>query len=122
MIQVNKNYFDTITFKVDNNLSEKIKAEALKHEINLNYFIKDHISISLNEITTFKDVEELISVFALALGKQNSQYYQIKIFNINLKPTFDEKFIRTSKYLEHPVFNSYRSETDILRYMKYLGE
>ncbi|MDP2363392.1 MAG: glycine dehydrogenase (aminomethyl-transferring), partial [Ignavibacteria bacterium] len=119
LIQVNENYFDTITFKVDNNLTEKIRSEALKHEINLNYFIKNHVSISLSETTTFEDVEELINVFAIALGKQNS--LRIKNdFQQNSNPGFDEKFVRTSKYLEHPVFNSYRSETDILRYMKYL--
>ena len=119
LTQVNKNYFDTITFKADNNLSEKIRSEALKHEINLNYFIKDQIGISLSEITTLKDVEELIAVFAIAVGKQNSLISDKDIQSI-LNSSFNEKFVRTSKYLEHPVFNSYRSETDILRYMKYL--
>ncbi|HEX9251500.1 MAG TPA: glycine dehydrogenase (aminomethyl-transferring), partial [Ignavibacteriaceae bacterium] len=119
LIQVNKNYFDTISFKVDKNLNEKINSEALKHKINLNYFIKDHISISLSEVTTLPDVKELIQVFALAVGKQPDNLNDLDI-QINLISSFDEKFVRTSKYLEHPVFNSYRSETDILRYMKYL--
>jgi glycine dehydrogenase len=119
LILVNKNYFDTITFKVDKNFSEKVKNEALKCKINLNYFIKDHISISLNEVTTYKDVLELIQLFAQVVGKKSNQESVDDIFN-NSKKSFDEKFVRTSKYLEHPVFNTYRSETDILRYMKYL--
>ena len=72
LVQTNKNYFDTISFKVDKNILEKIKSESLKKEINLNYFISDHISISLSEVTTFEDVKELIQVFAQALGKQSS--------------------------------------------------
>jgi glycine dehydrogenase len=117
--QVSKNYFDTITLKVDKKLSEKIKTEALKHEINLNYFIDDHISISLNEVTSFEDVTELLQVFAKATGKQIVTKNESDFQN-NLTSSIDEKFVRVSKYLEHPVFNSYKSETDILRYMKYL--
>lgn len=119
LIQVNKNYFDTISFKVNKNLCEKIKIEALKHEMNLNYFIEDHVSISLSELTTIKDVMELIQVFAQALGKHSTATTETST-QIDLKDSFDKKFVRVSKYLEHPVFNSYKSETDILRYMKYL--
>ena len=119
LFQVNKNYFDTITLKVDKKLCEKIKTEALKHEINLNYFIDGHISISLNEVTSFEDVKELLQVFATALGKQIVTKTE-KDFQQNLTSSIDEKFVRVSNYLEHPVFNSYKSETDILRYMKYL--
>jgi glycine dehydrogenase len=118
LVQTNKNYFDTISFKVDKSFLEKVKSESLKKEINLNYFISDHISISLSEVTTFEDVKELMQVFAQVLGKQSSTSTEGSN-NIHIK-SFDNKFVRTSKYLEHPVFNSYRSETDILRYMKYL--
>ena len=117
--QVNKNYFDTISFRVDKNLIEKIKNEALKHEINLNYFIKDHVSISLSEVTTLKDVIVLTQVFAQALGKNYTASTDIST-QLNQTDSLDKKFVRVSKYLEHPVFNSYRSETDILRYMKHL--
>lgn len=119
LIQINKNFFDTITFKVDTNLLEKIKTESLKHEINLNYFIKDHISISLSEVTSLDDVNELIQVFAQVLGKTSNISTRPYTQN-TLELSFDKKFERSSKYLEHPVFNSYKSETDILRYMKYL--
>jgi glycine dehydrogenase len=119
LIQINKNYFDTVTFKVDKKVLEKIKSEALKNEINLNYFIKDHISISLSEVTTFEDVLELIQIFEQAMEKKSNQESVNNVLN-NSKKSIDEKFVRTSKYLEHQIFNTYRSETDILRYMKYL--
>jgi len=116
--QVNKNYFDTLTFSADETIREKIKNEALKQEINLNYFLKDSISISLSEVTTIADVIELTDVFANAVGKANP-IKSIESLKIS-KQSFENKFIRKSDYLTHPVFNSYRSETDILRYMKHL--
>nr|MCU0343899.1 aminomethyl-transferring glycine dehydrogenase [Ignavibacterium sp.] len=119
LLKVNESYFDTITFKVDKDLKDKIHNEALKHEINLNYFIDGCVSISLSEITTLKDVEDLRKVFANAVGKLNPVSILIENSN-NLSSSFYANCLRTSKYLEHPVFNSYRSETDILRYMKYL--
>lgn len=116
--QINQNYFDTLTYSLDDKLKEKIKTEALKKEINLNYFIKGTISISLSEVTTKDDIVELINVFAAALEVAKP----IKTIEslIGDNDSFEEKFKRTSVYLEHSVFNSYRSETDILRYMKYL--
>lgn len=74
MNQVNKNYFDTITFKVDSITIEKLKTTALSKEINLNYFIKDCVSISLSEITTYQDVIELINIFAEVLDKSRFQF------------------------------------------------
>ena len=119
LMQINKNYFDTITFKVDNIILEKIKSEALKKKINLNYFINDHISISLSEVVTLEDVEELLQVFTQALGKKST--FSLENYgNGNQNSSFEKLFVRTSNYLEHPVFNTYRSETDILRYMKRL--
>ena len=116
--QINQNYFDTLTYSLDDKLKEKIKTEALKKEINLNYFIKGTISISLSEVTTKDDIVEIINVFAAALEVAKP----IKTIEslIGDNDSFEEKFKRTSVYLEHSVFNSYRSETDILRYMKYL--
>lgn len=116
--QINKNYFDTLTFSSDESTNEKIRTEALKREINLNYFIKDSISISLSEITTAEDVIELVDLISNALDKTNP-LKSIESLTIG-KQSFEDKFKRTTDYLTHPVFNSYRSETDILRYMKHL--
>ncbi len=117
--QVNKNFFDTVTFYVDADKIEKIKVEALYKKINLNYFFKDQISISLNERVTLDDVYELADIFAAASGKKVNRTSTSDETYTN-KLSFDEKFLRKSSYLEHPVFNSYKSESDMLRYMKML--
>ncbi len=119
LTQINKNYFDTITFKTDNSLIDKIKTHAESKKINLNYFIKDCVSISLSEETTYQDAIELINVFADALSKEKISD-KISDTNYNLKDSVDNQLVRTSDYLEHPIFNSFKSETDMLRYMKYL--
>lgn len=111
--QVNKNYFDTITFEVDKALVEKIQKESLKRKINLNYFFKNQISISISEVTAYDDVLEIIEIFGNSINKN---------FNLtdSKKIAFDRKFIRNSKYLEHPIFNTLKSETDMMRYIKSL--
>ena len=118
LIQINKNYFDTITFLVDESIKQKIKNESLKRKLNLNFFTKGRFSISLSETTTLTDVDELIETIASAIGKEYKK--SESDFNNDSKVSFDYEFERTSKYLEHDIFNSYKSETDILRYMKYL--
>ncbi len=111
--RINQNYFDTITLKAESALVEKIKAIALSKEINLNYFTENFISISLSEITSYDDVVELIEVFSSAFDKK------INISN-DLKTSFNSKFLRISKYLEHPIFNTLKSETEMMRYIKSL--
>ena len=64
LIQINKNYFDTITFLVDESIKQKIKNESLKRKLNLNFFTKGRFSISLSETTTLTDVDELIETIA----------------------------------------------------------
>lgn len=118
-LQINKNFFDTITIKVDKELLEKIKAEALRNKINLNYFVSDRISISISEVTTYEDILELTEIFAQSVCKQiNKKDFDGK--TKNLISSFDEKFVRHSNYLQHPIFNTLKSETDMMRYIKSL--
>ena len=117
--QVNKNYFDTLTFDVEKNALEKIKAESIKKKINLNYFFKNQIGISVSEVTTYEDILELIEIFSQAVGKKISNDFLDSKVN-GIKQSFDNKFKRNSKYLEHPIFNTLKSETDMMRYMKSL--
>ncbi|HCY76453.1 MAG TPA: glycine dehydrogenase (aminomethyl-transferring) [Ignavibacteriales bacterium] len=119
LTQTNLNFFDTLTFKVEKNYIDKIKIEALKRGVNLNYFINDHISISLSEVTTSEDVQELISIFSTAFDK-NINVDSTSVSQSTSVLPFNDKLKRTSVFLTHPVFNSYSSETDILRYMKSL--
>ncbi len=117
--QKNTFYFDTLFIESNEDLKNKIKVEALKKEINLRYFNDNNIGISISEATTFSDVLELIDIFASVSNKKYNEN-DLKETSSKLKVDFPEHFLRTSSYLEHPVFNTYHSETEILRYMKYL--
>ncbi len=117
--QINKNYFDTLTFGVESNLIDKIKIESLKKKINLNYFFNNQISISIGEVTTYDDILEITEIFAKAMDKGFNKIKLDSKIN-NIKSAFDNQFKRNSKYLEHPIFNTLKSETDMMRYMKIL--
>jgi len=117
--QVNQNYFDTITLKADENLQKKIQSEAIKREINLRYNKDFSVGISLSEVTTFEDVLELVEVFAKVVNKP----FEVKSIDeseYNTFNSFPSSLKRKSSYLTHPVFNSYHSETEMMRYIKRL--
>ncbi len=116
--QVNKNYFDTLKIELPADLSqEKIKEIALKHSVNLNYFEDGrHIGISVDEITTIEDINTLAEIFAQAAGKELKE----KIFSIQDIETFDSKFERQDEFMQQDVFKKYRSETEMMRYIKRL--
>ncbi|NWF90306.1 MAG: aminomethyl-transferring glycine dehydrogenase [Ignavibacteriaceae bacterium] len=120
--QVNENFFDTlkVTFsKSDKHYIEVIRNASEKKCINLRYISDNEITISLNEKTDIDDLIELINIFEVAAGKK----IETDEFKKLLSPTeknFPQNFIRSSEYLRHPVFNSYHSETEMMRYIKSL--
>ena len=118
--QVNKNYFDTlkIEFNADSEtLIEEIKQKALENKINFRYINNHAIGISLNEATDLNDVEEILSIFANSIGKTIDVE---NLANNSIEVNFPNFFNRQSKYLQHPVFNTFHSETEMLRYLKSL--
>jgi len=80
------------------------------------YFNDDTIGISLDETTTIKDVNDLYNVFSANTTVEDV----IKDESFLAKSLDKSDFHRTISYLQHPVFNSYHSETRIVRYMKSL--
>ena len=113
---INKNYFDTITIKTD--IGNAVQPEALKRKINLRYFSKGQVSISLDETTTLDDVKVILEVFSTAAKKSiNPDLNKAKE---NLTLHWDGNLMRTSDYLTHPVFNQHHSEHEMLRYIKSL--
>ncbi|MEO1098037.1 MAG: aminomethyl-transferring glycine dehydrogenase [Bacteroidota bacterium] len=113
--QLNLHYFDTLKIKVD---AEKVRLIAEQNEINFRYFDGNHIGISLDETTTLKDVEQILE--ALSLGQGLNFETDLGHEAENLELTWPVSLIRSSKYLTHPVFSSYRSEHEMLRYIKKL--
>lgn len=118
--QLNKNYFDTLKLQFRNDSEvQLVKAIALRRKINLRYTNTNIVTISLNEVTEIEDVRDLISVFEEFVGKK----FDEEKLNQELKltdKTLDKKFLRKSEYLQHRVFNSYHSETEMMRYIKRL--
>lgn len=117
--QLNKYFFDTLYIKSDKKQTDRIKELALGKGINLRYFDNNNIGISLSEITTLQDVEEIVSIFSSASNKKLTAN-EFNDITSGIEVNFPEEFKRKSSYLTHPVFNTYHSETEMLRYMKYL--
>ncbi len=118
--QINKNYFDTIKIVLSSSEeSQKLHKLAEDKFINLRYISENQIGISLDETKTIDDIKLLIEVFAELKGKETPN---IESISLNGKSTIDldPLFGRKSDYLTHPVFNSYYSETDMMRYIKNL--
>jgi glycine dehydrogenase len=110
--QTNTAFFDTLVVKAD---AEKVKAIAERHEINFFYIDNETISISLNETTLFPDLNEIIAVFAEAVGKEAFEVTE----NVS-EQNYPAHLNRTSEFLTHDVFNKYHSETSLMRYIKKL--
>ncbi len=120
--QVNDYNFDTLKIVPNKNTPEKIEKirnEALKNKLNFRYIDDSSIGISISEATNFGDLLEIINVFYSVEGKKLDEE-KIKKFTSEVKIEFPENFARKSKYLQHPVFNAYHSETEMMRYLKSL--
>ncbi|WP_333695720.1 aminomethyl-transferring glycine dehydrogenase [Flavobacterium sp.] len=110
--QTNTSFFDTILVKAN---AQKVKAIAEKNEVNFFYVDAETISISLNETTSIKDINQIISIFAEAVGKDNVAISQLA--NESMIP---ENLVRKSTFLQHDVFNNHHSESQLMRYIKKL--
>ena len=114
-----RNYFDTVTIDIPNSSQlESIKVLALLNECNFRYHGDESIGISLDETTTVKDIETILNIFA----KATQQEYRLDIeeLSIDLEYRWPDHLTRTSPYLTHPVFKSYQTEHEMLRYLKGL--
>ena len=109
---VNTSFFDTILVKAD---ASKVKAIAEKHEVNFFYVDNETISIAVNETTSISDLNQIISIYAEATGKDNATISHLE--NVSMIP---ESLVRTSTFLTHDVFNSHHSESQLMRYIKKL--
>jgi glycine dehydrogenase len=110
--QTNTAFFDTITVKADAN---KVKAIAEKNEVNFYYVDADTISFSLNETTSISDINQIISIFAEATGKD-----KFTLTELATSSTIPNALERTSTFLTHDVFNNHHSESQLMRYIKKL--
>jgi glycine dehydrogenase len=90
---------------------------AINKEMNF-YYDENGISITLDETTQPEDVCDIVNVFACAVGKDD---YTFDIYRYPAQPVeLPGDLTRTSTYLTHPVFNTHRSESQLMRYIKSL--
>jgi glycine dehydrogenase len=107
-------YFDTLMVLVGQK-QLTLHQYARQRGVNLRLINGNALGVSLDETTTPKDVDALLSIFAQA-ELQNVEELALSPQHSTLSPQLQ----RTSEFLTHSVFNSYHSETDMLRYLKRL--
>ncbi len=111
--QLNDVYFDTIKVKVNSPKQLKMVAESVG--INLNYIDDNTVSVSLNEAVEQEDIKRLIGCFMESHNQKPDASFAKSVTDI-----LPESLQRKSPFLEHEVFNSYHSETELMRYIKKL--
>ena len=110
---VSQNFFDTIVVKTDE--LPAIKAKAERQHINLRYINETHIGISLDETTTTDDLYDLINCF-----ENDKDPVAFDIYQDDELQHIPSLLTRHSAFLTHPVFNTHRSESQMMRYIKSL--
>lgn len=110
---ITKAFYDTITVYAPGRASA-IFAKAREKKINLRFVDADHVGISIDEATRRSEIERLLSCF------KSSAMADETLDDIDAKcPEYiPDNLVRTSAFLTHPVFSSYQSETEMMRYLR----
>lgn len=117
--QTNAQYFDTICIQTGDLDHSALRNRLNTDRINIRYISDQEVGISVDETTTLEELDQLISAFAELSGKTYTAGNLLGKVN-NLDLSYSEAVSRNTPYLEHPVFNSYRSESEMMRYIKRL--
>jgi glycine dehydrogenase len=110
-------YFDTISIPADSKTIGRIRQEALRHEVNFRYNT-DSVYISFDEAKDLDDVSLILDIFSAASG--NNHDFDVESESGNVSLDLPDSISRNSMFMEHPVFNTFHSEHEMLRYLKTL--
>ena len=111
-----KSFFDTIRIELQKVTAAEIIHLAEEKGINVRAISQHCISISFDETVSLSDVQELLVIFNL----DKPIHFDLQEIVSKEEWQIPELLERKSIYLEHPVFNSYHTETEMLRYIRRL--
>ncbi len=111
---VSGSFFDSLTISFSTDQMSAIRTEAEKHKINFLYTASD-VRLSIDETVSDEDLTAICNVFSTALGKPVSD----RVHGQN-EMMISDALLRKDTYLTHPVFSMYRTETEMMRYIKSL--
>ena len=106
-------FFDTVTIKTLDK-TDSIFRNALRQNVNIRKVNSEMLSVAFDERKNVYRANQLLKIFNCSEAIKDN-------LNENLN-NLPKNLLRTSEYLTHPVFNSYHSETDMLRYLKKLED
>ncbi|MDO6674944.1 aminomethyl-transferring glycine dehydrogenase [Tenacibaculum sp. 1_MG-2023] len=110
--QKNSAYFDTILVEVE---ADKLRPVAEANGINFNYIDENHISISVNETVGLKEINDIVDCFEQAFNIKD-----ILVTEFTTTDVIPTDVKRATSFLDNDIFNTYQSETDMMRYIKKL--
>jgi glycine dehydrogenase len=113
----NDGAFDSVTIKTGE-ATQLIAGRARQAGANLRFRLKNHLGVSLDETTSRKDIELLWSFFA----NEGQTLPVVSAFEKGIESLIPAYLRRSSDFLTHPVFNTYHSETGMLRYIRMLSD
>ncbi len=113
---IHKEFFDTLRIRPAEGTRTLILAAAQEKKYNLRGYADGTLGISLDELSTVEEVENLLLLFA----RVRQGVPSIADLARNEEHGYHQILARASGYLQHPVFNTYHSETEMLRYIRML--
>ena len=115
MVPTNKHWFDTLTLHTGSRTDAIIKAAA-EREMNLRQIDAEHVGLSIDETT---GTEDIIALWEILLGENT---LDLNALAAEVAAALPDDLIRTDGFLTHPTFNSFHSETEMLRYLRKLAD
>ncbi len=113
--RINNTFFDTLRYRLPKGPStEKLRSMALARDINLLYSGVSEFGVSLDETTSEADLKALLVLVAECIGAE------VPSLNWQAECQLPEQLKRTSAFMKQEVFHKYRSETEMMRYIKRL--
>ena len=110
---VSETFFDTVCLDTGADTADILKR-AYNYGVNLRKVNEERISVAFDETVELKNINNLFEIFGVEA--------KVESLDDNVASSIPAELVRTSKFMEHEVFQQYRSETEILRYLKRLED